>query len=97
MEHDTNTVTLTSPITRGELEITELTIRKPKTGALRGLALTDVIKMETDAMLKLVPRVTTPAITEHEVAGLDLADYVSVATAVIGFFAPITVTETPGS
>lgn len=88
MNKTTQTITLNTPITRGDTTISELTIACPKTGSLRGLALADVVKMETDAMIKLIPRLTTPAIAEHEVADLSVDDYVNVATAVIGFFAP---------
>lgn len=85
---NSKTIKLTTPIQRGETSINELVINPPKVGALRGLALADVVKMETDAMLKLIPRVTTPALVEHEVAELDLPDYTAVTTEIIGFFAP---------
>lgn len=88
MKNQNVTVKLTTPIQRGETTINEITINKPKVGALRGLSLADVVKMETDAMLKLIPRVTTPAIVEHEVEELDLPDYTAVTTEIISFFAP---------
>lgn len=84
---DTETVTLETPIVRGEQVINTITIRKPKTGALRGLALSDVMKLEVDAMSKLIPRVTTPTIVEHEVSNLDLPDFINISSAVVGFFA----------
>lgn len=83
---DTETVTLDTPIIRGEQIISTLTIRKPKTGTLRGLSLADVMKLEVDVMTKLIPRITTPVLVEQDVSNLELSDVVKVATAVVGFF-----------
>lgn len=81
------TVTLDTPIIRGDTVISQITIRKPKAGSLRGLSLTDVLKLEFDAIAKLVPRVAFPVLVEHDLADMDLADFTKVATAVVGFFA----------
>ena len=81
------TVTLDTPIVRGDTIISQITIRKPKAGSLRGLSLTDVLKLEFDAIAKLVPRVASPVLVEHDLADMDLADFTKVATAVVGFFA----------
>ena len=81
------TVTLDTPIVRGDTVISQITIRKPKAGSLRGLSLTDVLKLEFDAIAKLVPRVASPVLVEHDLADMDLADFTKVATAVVGFFA----------
>lgn len=83
---NTETVTLDTPITRGEQTITTLVVRKPKTGTLRGLSLADVMKLEVDVMTKLIPRVVTPTLVEQDVSDLELSDFVKVATAVVGFF-----------
>lgn len=84
---DIETVEFDNPIVRGNLTITEVNINKPKTGALRGLALSDVLKLDIDTIIKLVPRVSTPPLAEHEVANLDPTDFLSISTAVVGFFA----------
>lgn len=84
---DIETVEFDNPIVRGNLTITEVNINKPKTGALRGLALSDVLKLDVDTVIKLVPRVSTPPLAEHEVANLDPTDFLSISTAVVGFFA----------
>lgn len=82
------TVTLDNPIIRGDTTINELVINEPKTGSLRGLSLADLMKLDIDTIIKLVPRVSSPAITEHEIADLSVADFTKVSTAVVGFFAP---------
>lgn len=84
---DIETVEFDNPIVRGNLTIAEVNINKPKTGALRGLALTDVLKLDVDTIIKLVPRVSTPPLTEQDVANLDTVDFFRISTAVVGFFA----------
>lgn len=83
---DIETITLESPVIRGEQTINQVNINKPKTGALRGLSLADVMKLDVDAIIKLTPRVSTPPLAEHEVSALELVDLMKIATAVIGFF-----------
>ncbi|MFW2445979.1 MAG: phage tail assembly protein [Qipengyuania pacifica] len=80
------TVDLAEPIKRGETTIDKLQLRKPKAGELRGLALSDVIGLDISAILKLLPRITEPALTDHECAGLDPADLTECGGAIRGFF-----------
>lgn len=84
---DIETVEFDTPIVRGDLTISQVNINKPKTGALRGLSLSDLLKLDVDTVIKLVPRISTPLLAEHEVAALDPADFLSVSTVVVGFFA----------
>ena len=84
---DIETVEFDNPIQRGDLTISQVNINKPKTGALRGLSLSDLLKLDVDTVIKLVPRVSTPPLAEHEVAALDPTDFLSLSTAVVGFFA----------
>lgn len=84
---DIETVEFDTAIVRGDLTISQVNINKPKTGALRGLSLSDLLKLDVDTVIKLVPRVSTPPIAEHEVAALDPTDFLSLSTAVVGFFA----------
>lgn len=85
MDMTTETVPLDQPIKRGETLITELVVRKPKTGELRGLKLVDLLQMDTDAVIKVLPRVTTPTLTQSELYDLDPADLTSLASTVVGF------------
>lgn len=68
------TVSLDTPIERGELQIATLQLRKPKSGELRGLSLVDLGQLKVDALTKLLPRISTPPISEAEAANLDPAD-----------------------
>lgn len=82
------TITLDTPLKRGETEITEVTLRKPAAGELRGLNLVDLLQMNVDANIKLLPRISTPTLTEVDAAQLDPADLTQLASAVAGFFLP---------
>lgn len=79
-------VTLENPIKRGDQVITEIGLRKPLAGELRGLSLIDVLNMQFNALQKLLPRITTPTLTEIEVAQLDVADLTQLSVEVTGFF-----------
>jgi hypothetical protein len=82
------TITLEAPIRRGETNIDTLALRKPKSGELRGLNVADILQMNVDATIKLLPRISIPTLTEQEAAQLDAADLTQVASAVAGFFLP---------
>ena len=81
-------VELDQPIVRGGKNITTISLRKPKSGELRRLALSDVARMEVDALATLLPRISDPALTAHEVQGMDPADLMQCGTKVAGFLLP---------
>lgn len=81
-------VVLESPIMRGEQAITALTVRKPVAGELRGIALGDLLRGDVTALHAVLPRITSPALTAHDVAQLDLVDLGNLAAEVMGFFMP---------
>ena len=63
-----NIVTLIKPITRGEQVITDVTLLKPNAGTLRGVSLASVANSDVDALIKVLPRMTMPSLTEQEAA-----------------------------
>lgn len=81
----TKTITLDTPIKRGETEITSLEIRKPDTGALRGVSLRALLDFETDAIVKVLPRVTEPPLVAQEINRMDPADLVQAGAAIAAF------------
>jgi len=83
-----NTITLEQPIQRGDSQIASVEVRKPNAGELRGANLTDLLQMDVNALHKVLPRVTTPPLTEHDVAQLDPADLLQLGSAVAGFLLP---------
>lgn len=83
-----NTVTLETPLKRGNDEIKSIELRKPVSGELRGANLTDLLQMDVSALHKVLPRITTPSLTEAEVAALDPSDLLSFGSMVAGFLLP---------
>lgn len=83
----TKTVKLTAAITATRAEpVTAVTLREPSTGDMRGLKLTDVMQMDVAAMIRLIPRVSDPALAPGEIEALPGSDFVALASGVVGFF-----------
>lgn len=88
-DETSKTIQLDYPIkSAGDQEIKEVTVHKPSSGALRGLSLTDLLRMETNALHTILPRVTQPMLVKQDVDKLDPADLVQLGTAVVGFLVP---------
>ena len=85
MTKNTVTVKLDEPIKRGEKLINEIQLRRPKSGALRGLSLINVANMEASTLLKLLPRISEPALTEHDINNMDPSDLTALGMEVAGF------------
>ncbi|WP_318371870.1 phage tail assembly protein [Enterobacter sp.] len=82
------TVTLEKPVKRGEQSVEQVTLMKPNAGTLRGVSLAAVANSEVDALIKVLPRMTAPMLTEQEIAALELPDLVALAGKVVGFLSP---------
>ncbi|EPH0095053.1 phage tail assembly protein [Pluralibacter gergoviae] len=83
-----HTVTLETPLKRGEQFIDSITLIKPTAGTLRGVSLAALAGSEVDALIKVLPRITSPSLTEQEIATLDLPDLIALAGEVVGFLSP---------
>lgn len=68
------TVTLDTPIVRGSQTFTEIVLRKPNSGALRGVSLVELLQMDVLSLRKVLPRISTPSLTDHEIGNMDPAD-----------------------
>ena len=82
------TVTLECPITRGATTITQLHLRKPKAGALRGINLAALLMLRAESVMVLLPRITEPPLLKHEVENMEPVDLIACATEVVNFLAP---------
>jgi hypothetical protein len=80
------TVDLSEPIMRGETRIEKLDLRKPKAGELRGLSLTDLLTADISCIIKVLPRISMPSITDAEAANLELEDLAQCGGVIRGFF-----------
>lgn len=79
-------IQLQQPIQRPDGPITAVVLRRPDAGALRGLKLTDVLQMDVNAMIRLLPRISQPALLPDDVAALDPADLLELSSEVVCFF-----------
>ncbi|HHY0482720.1 phage tail assembly protein [Vibrio parahaemolyticus] len=77
-------VPLKKPLKRGENEITEINLREPDTGTLRGLEMFSILRMDVNTHRQLVPRISD--ITANEFDMLKPSDLVALQTEVVGFF-----------
>lgn len=81
-------ITLNTPIKRGDSEIKTITLRKPKSGELRGLSLAELLQLDVNSLHKLLPRISTPTLTEADVSALEPDDLVQLGGGIAGFFLP---------
>lgn len=82
------TIKLTQPIQRGETPISEVTLRKPMGGDLRGLNVQSLIQADYNAVRTLVPRIAAPQLLETDLDAMEAEDIAAIAGEVIGFFMP---------
>ena len=80
------TITLETPVVRGEQSIASVQLRKPKAGDLRGLALAQLLQLDVATLQQLLPRISEPTLTTADVGNMDPHDLLSFGTAVAGFF-----------
>lgn len=81
------TITLSTPIVRGETRIEKIDLRKPRAGELRGgITLQDIITTDATALLKLIPRISNPPLTQAEADALEADDFAEIGGAIRGFF-----------
>lgn len=81
-------VELDEPIKRGDTEITSITVRKPKSGALRGVRLVALMDMDVTAMTEVLPRITDPALTKPEIMAMSPGDLLNMSIEVVNFLLP---------
>lgn len=83
---DVQVVVLDYPIKRSAGDITQLTIRKPKAGALRGVTLMAIAQIDVKALEIVLPRICDPILAPGEIINMDPADLMSVGATVASFF-----------
>lgn len=81
------TVILSTPILRGEKAFNEITVNKPNVLALKGLTMLDVMQMNTDAMMQLLPRITSPMLSKADFATMEAADFIELGASAVSFLA----------
>lgn len=84
------TVPLSKPLTFGKTEITEITLRRPTSGDLRGLKLQGIIDMDVATILTVTSRLSTTPLSPTTLNELDPADLVFLTGEIADFFNPAT-------
>lgn len=79
-------VTLSTPIKRGEKEITTLVLTEPNYTALKGVKMFDLLQSDVEAVGKILPRISEPSLTSAEIAKMSAKDFLKISVAVATFF-----------
>lgn len=74
------TIVLETPIAREGGDVVTLTLRRPGSGEMRGLSMVRLGQMEVTELLKLLPRITSPVLTDLECAAIDPADMMEICS-----------------
>lgn len=67
---------------------TEIKVRKPQSGELRGLQVAALLQMDYNQLETLAPRVTTPILHKQHVAAMDPADLTQLGSEITDFLLP---------
>ena len=81
-------VDLDTPIARGDQIIASLTLRRPKSGELRGVSLVELTQMDVTAIAKVLPRICDPFLTADDIAKLEAPDLMQIGTEIAIFLLP---------
>lgn len=80
-------ITLSKPIPYGDTLLSEITLREPTAGDLRGIDLASINRVDVDTTLKLVARLSVTHVVEAQLSALHPYDLGRLSGAVVGFFA----------
>lgn len=81
----TSTITLCEPVAIDGKDVTEITLREPRAGELRGTMHVQLINLEYDTTVKVLTRITTPALNAAQIGGMPYADYNALALGLLAF------------
>ena len=88
-----NPIKLDEPIKRADKPITEVKLRKPAAGELRGLNLVNLMNGDVNSLVTLLPRISEPTLTENDIKEMELCDLVLMGDAVAVFLQPKSVRQ----
>ena len=81
-------IELDEPIKRGEVVISQVTLRQPNGGEMRGLSMMDIVQMKTEALFVLVPRISEPVLMANDLKQMNPADLMQIATVIAQYYVP---------
>lgn len=83
-----STVTLDAPIVSGDITITQVQVRKPQAGELRGLSLSALLNLDYAALETVLQRITIPTLTKAQIIAMDPSDFTQLGSEVMDFLLP---------
>ncbi len=81
-------IELETPIMIGGSQVTHVTVRKPSVPALSGVSLQEIYTTQVDALVKVLPKVTSPQLPAVVIATMDPVDLAQLGGAVVYFLMP---------
>lgn len=85
IQAETQTVYLDLPFKSGGIEVTKIDVRKPNVHALKGLKIADLLQGDVTSICTILPRISTPTLTPHDVNQLEPSDIAQVAGVIMLF------------
>ena len=82
---DMTTITMETPIDRGDAKLTSFQLRRPLGGDLRGISGVTLGQMDYEAVRKLIPRISVPTVLDIELDRFDAADITQIHVALTDF------------
>ncbi|RXD05375.1 phage tail assembly protein [Sphingomonas sp. UV9] len=82
------TITFDFPLKVGNATIESVQVRKPASGELRGTTIMALSQIDYTALETVLPRITTPQLTKHDIGQLDPADFMQLGGEVMDFLLP---------
>lgn len=82
------TITFDFPLRVGNATIESVQVRKPASGELRGTTMMALSQLDYTALETVLPRITTPQLTKHDIGQLDPADFMQLGGEVMDFLLP---------
>lgn len=86
-EFSTKTIILRRPIPRST-PVTELHIREPRAGELRGVSMNLLMAGMPEQTFALLPRICDPVLTKPEMDALSMADLMAINNSIAEFLIP---------
>lgn len=71
---------LAEPIVQGDRRIEQITVLAPSSAVMRGSSLADLYGGEFDEMISILPRTTSPMLSEQDIEQLDAGDFAALVT-----------------
>lgn len=88
MKAEHKTITFNQAIEMGDNKIHEVQVCKANVGHLRGISLSKLFALETDELIKLLPRITQPSLPAHLLQSMDISDFTLLVAETVNFLAP---------